>query len=68
MDIQIIHLFGWVFLYAMMAGYILAFIDQSEGPERYFNKLLISLFWPLTLAAILSSYIAMKVIGGHTDD
>ncbi|WP_140414753.1 hypothetical protein [Yersinia kristensenii] len=68
MDIQTFHLNGWLFLYAMIAGYVLACIDQSERPEGDIKHLLISLFWPLTLMAILSSYIAMKVIGDSSDD
>ncbi|MDN0126894.1 MULTISPECIES: hypothetical protein [Yersinia] len=68
MDMQTIHLTVWVFLYAMVAGYILACIDQCEDAKPNIKHILISVFWFLTLSAILSSYIAMKVMGGHDND
>lgn len=68
MDIQTINLSLWVFLYAMVAGYILACIDQREDTKPNIKHLLISVFWLLTLSAMLSSYIAMKVMRGNDDD
>lgn len=58
-------------IYAITIGYVFSLFDQQSESDKFtFNikRLFIAFLWPIALATILSSYIAIKTIGDSDND
>ncbi|WP_225182128.1 hypothetical protein [Pectobacterium aroidearum] len=56
------HYAAWLFVYALIAGYIFCSIEGKNLRGECIN-LLIALFWLPIIALIVSTYVATKVLG-----